>query len=322
MSKVNGASLVPSTLSFSNSLPYVQIPTDKEMANLVAVQGPSSTSPASSDAAMASLQTPTSAMPADSPTMEKDYEVKSYEVVSGDTLSGIAQRFSISTDTVRWANNLKTDFLALGQELDIPPVSGTVHIVKENETAGAIASRYGVDLQAVTAFQGNHLSDPNILSPGTKLVIPGGAKPPDPPRIMVAAAPAPAPVAPSAPLQSNRSGLTLQWPASGPVSTYAGHKGTDIGAGYGAPVYSAEAGVVALAAELYDGYGLHIVVDHGNGFSTLYGHLSQMLVSPGQVVGRGAQIGKVGMTGRTSGAHLHFEVRYGGLYRNPLEYLP
>src|SRR5207249_1952335 len=128
------------------------------------------------------------------------------------------------------------DSLAIGQRLDIPPVSGTVHIVKDGETAGDIASKYAVDLQAIMAFEGNHLSNPDVLSPGTKLVIPGGVKPQDPPKLMVAsvvppppaparapvpvavAAPPPPPPPPPRPPVQTKSGLMLQWPASGPPS--------------------------------------------------------------------------------------------------------
>ncbi len=292
------------------------------------------------------------ASPASAATGQSDqstkisYEVKIYEVADGDTLWAVAGRFNVTAETVMWANNIKNgDSLSIGQKLDIPPVSGALHTIQEGDTAIDIAKRYGIDVQALLAFEGNSIASPDKLSLGQRLVIPGGIKPQEQqePKLMVASAAAPPPSAPapapalsvapppppppapapaSAPAPARKSGLALQWPAYGPTSTYGGHKGTDIGAAYGAAVVAAEAGVVTQAGELYDGYGIHVIIDHGNGFTTLYAHLSQALVRPGQAVGRGAQIGNVGLTGRTTGAHLHFEVRYGGVPRYALDYLP
>lgn len=129
-------------------------------------------------------------------------------------------------------------------------------------------------------------------------------------------------------------GIRLKvFPADGPISSRFGrrlhpifhtwrmHTGVDIGAGYGAPVRAAAAGQVVVAGEI-SGYGNAIVVDHGNGLATLYGHLSRFGVRQGQRVGAGDTIGAVGNTGNSTGPHLHFEVRVNGTPVDPLPYLP
>lgn len=129
-------------------------------------------------------------------------------------------------------------------------------------------------------------------------------------------------------------GIRLEvFPADGPISSRFGrrlhpifhtwrmHTGVDIGAGYGAPVRAAAAGQVVVAGEI-SGYGNAIVVDHGNGLATLYGHLSRFGVHQGQRVGAGDTIGAVGNTGNSTGPHLHFEVRVNGTPVDPLPYLP
>jgi murein DD-endopeptidase MepM/ murein hydrolase activator NlpD len=122
----------------------------------------------------------------------------------------------------------------------------------------------------------------------------------------------------------------MLWPARGPITTYfgfvgplspRGHAGIDIAAPMGAAVLSAQSGVVDLATR--DGsYGIYVVIDHGGGLRTLYAHLSQLMVSPGQRIGRGELIGLVGSTGLSTGPHLHFEVRQNGGLSDPLAFLP
>ena len=112
------------------------------------------------------------------------------------------------------------------------------------------------------------------------------------------------------------------WPASGRVTSEYGrrwgrlHAGIDIGAPIGTPIYAAAAGTVIFAGR-QSGYGNVIIIDHGGGFSTLYGHQSRLSVGDGASVSRGTRIGSVGNTGRSTGPHLHFETRYGGSPRNP-----
>lgn len=119
----------------------------------------------------------------------------------------------------------------------------------------------------------------------------------------------------------------MVWPASGPITSGFGnrwgrmHTGLDIGAGYGASVWAAMGGAVILAG-YNGGYGYCVVIDHGGGLSTLYGHLSYVDASEGQRVSAGDYIGDVGSTGNSTGPHLHFETRIDGEARNPMNYLP
>jgi len=129
------------------------------------------------------------------------------------------------------------------------------------------------------------------------------------------------------PVDARVSGSGLIWPASGPITSGFGmrwgrlHAGVDIGAGYGSPVRAAKGGTVILAG-YNGGYGNAVIIDHGGGFSTLYAHMSRLMVSDGAVVRQGQQVGAVGSTGHSTGAHLHFETRFGGTPQNPRRFLP
>ncbi|WP_233493173.1 MULTISPECIES: peptidoglycan DD-metalloendopeptidase family protein [unclassified Meiothermus] len=123
----------------------------------------------------------------------------------------------------------------------------------------------------------------------------------------------------------------FQWPLGNfVITTYYGqrgafqrfHTGIDLAAPMGTPIYAAKAGQVETAGWSSWGYGLHVIIDHGSGVETLYGHMSRIAVQPGQFVERGQLIGYVGSTGWSTGPHCHFEVRVGGATRNPLAYLP
>ena len=126
---------------------------------------------------------------------------------------------------------------------------------------------------------------------------------------------------------------TFRWPISGRITSYFGgrsspggigstnHQGIDIAGSYGTPVYAADGGTVTYAGWM-GGYGYLVQIDHGNGYVTRYGHNSSLTVSVGQHVYKGQQIARVGSTGNSTGNHCHFEVRYNGVARNPLNYLP
>lgn len=126
---------------------------------------------------------------------------------------------------------------------------------------------------------------------------------------------------------------TFRWPVSGRITSYFGgrkspggigstnHKGIDIAAPRGTPVYSADGGTVTYAGWM-SGYGYLVRISHGNGYETYYGHNSSLTVSVGQKVYKGQQVARVGSTGNSTGNHCHFEVRYNGVAKNPLNYLP
>lgn len=269
-----------------------------------------------------------------------------YTVNPGDTVYAIADRLGVSVESIIWANNLTNEnYLQPGQVLQIPAVSGVIHTVQPGETLEGIAQRYGVDQASILAFAPNGLVDPNQLQVGQKLVVPGGRipeppravsarteprpapvpNPPSPPAQAAPAAAPPAPPAPPPPPPAARAPAGFGWPTVGPITQYfsAYHRGIDIAPPYGTPVRAAAAGVVVQASGGWNGgYGTMVVVDHGNGFRTLYAHLSRLNVSVGQTVEQGEVIGAVGTTGIVTGPHLHFEVYRGGVPVNPLSVLP
>jgi murein DD-endopeptidase MepM/ murein hydrolase activator NlpD len=116
----------------------------------------------------------------------------------------------------------------------------------------------------------------------------------------------------------------MAWPTTGSITTYftSYHNGLDIANATGTPIGAADGGVVTWAGWRNDGLGIAVFVDHGGGLQTWYGHFSRVVVSPGQVVGKGQLLGYMGSTGRSTGPHLHFMVLVNYGYRNPLNYLP
>lgn len=247
-----------------------------------------------------------------------------YVVMPGDTLTSIAQKFGITVDTVKWANELELnpDLLRVGQELIILPVSGVYHTVEAGETLSEIAKRYKVDPQVIVDYKPNGLKSVDDPLPADKvLIIPGGEKPWVAPYVSAYSGPIPA---------ASRKGTgRFVWPVSGRITSMFGqivqgkpHRGLDIGAWVGTPVLASDSGYVVFAGWDRTGYGNLVVINHGNGFVTYYGHLSKILVKRGDSVAQGQQIGTVGNTGRSTGPHLHFEIRYNNVYRNPLGFLP
>lgn len=236
-----------------------------------------------------------------------------YPVQQGDTLSKIAEKFGVSIDTIKWSNDLKRDSLIVGQELKIPPVSGIVHKVREGETIQTIAKRYKTDAQKIVNFPFNDFADLDTfaLNIGQTLVVPDGVMPE-----------APAIARPIPPVFAGGTGQLL-WPAGGIITQYPVwyHNAVDIANPAAPGIAAADSGAVVLTEYLRYGYGFHIIVDHGDGLSTLYAHMSEIYVKSGDRVARGQIIGKMGSTGRSSGMHLHFEVRKNGAVVNPLPFL-
>ncbi len=244
-------------------------------------------------------------------------DIMVYAVQSGDNVWKIAQSFGLRPETILWSNpelERWPDYIVVGQELFILPVDGAYHEVKAGDTLQSIAERYSVDVSVIAECEYNHLEEPYQLQAGRRLVVPGGTRPLVP-RYVRATAPPPA----NAPQGSGN----FMWPVSGYVTQgyWLGHQAIDIGAPTGTPIYASDTGYVAATGWM-GGYGNYIVVNHGNGFETLYAHLSQIRVMAGQGVQRAQVIGLVGSTGRSTGPHLHFEIRQGGVKRNPFGFLP
>lgn len=279
------------------------------------------------------------------PSRPRD-EVIKYTVVEGDTIFGIAEKFGLKPETVLWGNYyvLLDDPHALkpGQELNILPIDGTYHEWQQGEGLNGISKYYGVTPEDIINFPANHLdpatigdyASPNI-APGTWLVVPGGHR--DfiswsAPLGVTRENPASARVlGPGAcdPISGGAIGYgTFIWPSnkhylSGfDYTPNANHWGIDIAGNVGEAVYATDAGVVVYAGWNNYGYGNMIMIDHGNNFQSLYGHLSGISVGCGQSVGQGDLIGAIGSTGRSTGAHLHFEIRAISSWVNPWDVLP
>lgn len=251
-------------------------------------------------------------------------EMKTYTVQSGDTILGIAEKFGLKPETIQWANpglEQNVDFIRPGDVLNVLPVDGAMHVVTSGDTLGSIASEYKVSVDDIVNYKGNGLADAAApLSIAMKLVIPGGVKP-----YVAQQAAAAAYTGGATPASARIGGGNFSWPTSGSINQrfWSGHTGVDIGAWIGSPVKAADSGYVAIAQGGWNGgYGNYVVIDHGNGFVTLYGHLTSIFVKPGESVSTGEQIGTVGTTGNSTGPHLHFEIRYQGVPRDPLAYLP
>jgi len=248
-------------------------------------------------------------------------QVSEYTVREGDTLSSIAAKFDLSIDSVKWANE-KVEWTKIkpGQVVSIPPVTGVVYTVKAGETIYSIASKLNTNPQGIVDFPLNTFADDETfaLVAGQTLIVPDGVMPD---------APAPT-VAKYANVLTPDAGSvtaagTFVWPAYGritqPFRWY--HQGTDIANHDGGAILAADAGTVVVSGWTNVGYGNHIIIDHGNGYQTLYGHMSVLSVVAGQRVARGAVIGQMGSTGRSTGTHLHFEIRTSSGNVDPMGYL-
>lgn len=237
-------------------------------------------------------------------------QVENYAVKEGDTLARVADRYGVSVDTIKWANDLKRDTLSIGQTLKIPPVTGIVHKVREGETVQSIAKKYKTESQNIVNFPFNDFTDLDTfaLSVGQTLIVPDGVQP---------EAPAIARIAPP-PIAAGGTGKLL-WPTSGLITQYPVwyHMAFDIANPSSPGVMAADGGTVTLVEYLRYGYGQHILIDHGGGLSTLYAHMSEIYVKAGDKVARGQVIGRMGSTGRSTGTHLHFETRQNGVTVNP-----
>ncbi len=238
-------------------------------------------------------------------------EVFDYTVEDGDTLAAIAKKFGVDTDSIKWINkDLNEKKIKPGTALKIPPVTGVVHMVKTGETVYSIAKKYNVSAQAIVDFPFNEFSNDETfaLAIGQQVIVPDGEMPDEPilsPRGNLANV-----------LTPNAGNISATgkwlWPAAGTITQYfkPWHKGLDIANHSGGPILAADAGTVIVAGWPDNtGYGNRVVVDHGNGYKTLYAHMSKIAVVAGQTVKRGDKLGDMGSTGRSTGTHLHFEIR-------------
>ena len=246
--------------------------------------------------------------------------VRIYVVQAGDDLAGIAARFGLQRETLIWANRrLEADpgTLYVGQELSILPVDGVYYTIEQGDTWEAIAERFQVPVEAILESEYNASPPlPGRPEAGRKVVIPGGIKPFRPQEVRLP----PQPTL-SAPAQGTGNWI---WPVGGYISQgyWDLHRAIDIATRHGDTVMAADAGTVVYAEWGWAGYGNLVVVDHGNGFRSYYGHLYGFYVDVGEQVERGQPLGALGNTGLSTGPHLHFEIRQDGVLCDPLDYLP
>lgn len=273
-------------------------------------------------------------------------EILKYTVLDGDSVFGISEKFGLKPETILWGNYYllldNPHALKPGQELSILPIDGTYHEWQQGEGLNGVAKYYGVTPEDIINYPANGLdaatvgdfANPNI-SPGTWLIVPNGRREFvswSAPLGVTRENPASARVlGPGAcdPVSGGAVGFgSFIWPAnkhflSGfDYSPNTNHWGIDIAGNEGEGVYATDAGVVVYAGWNNYGYGNMIMIDHGNNFQSLYAHMSFFNVGCGQSVGQGDVIGAIGNTGRSSGAHLHFEIRAISSYVNPWDVLP
>jgi murein DD-endopeptidase MepM/ murein hydrolase activator NlpD len=273
-------------------------------------------------------------------------EIVKYTVQEGDTLFGISEKYGLDPETILWGNyaTLLDDPHALqpGQELNILPVNGTLYEWQDGDGLNGVATFFGVTPEDIINFPGNHL-DPNAIgdythpniAPGTMLIVPGGTR-------QFVSWSAPLGVTRENPAQARVLGPGACDPVSGGAVGYGSfvwptnkhylsgfdyspktnHWGIDIAGSEGEGVYATDAGVIVYAGWNNYGYGNMIMIDHGNGFQSLYAHLSAIYRFCGQSVGQGEGIGAIGSTGHSSGAHLHFEIMTATYKINPWDVLP
>ena len=246
-----------------------------------------------------------------------------YVVKSGDTLSNLAVEFGRDERTmrcVRTENGMPVTRLIPGQRIVVPALRDLCHVVKSGQTLENIAAWYGVSPESLLAVPENHLSEDASLHPGQTLLVPNArSRYQDP---VVENLPRP-----------QREGWRygdghFVWPlprGSFWISQrfrHGKHMAVDMAAPPGTPVYAADTGRVVKAGWSDVGYGYRIIIDHGIDYVTLYAHLSEYYVQPGDIVQKGEIIGRVGSTGNSTGPHLHFEVRDYGYLIDPLLVLP
>jgi len=257
-----------------------------------------------------------------------------YTVESGDSIFGIANSFDLEPESVLWANyNVLNDdphLISVGQDLTIPPVDGILYKWQNGDTLDKIAEKYHVNVEDILLFPGNDLdmTNPTIES-GTFVMIPGGYREYETWVVPSVASSTGSGVNSTilGPGGCTTSGggyvgtYTFIWPTPYRVISgndfWSGHQALDMMCYLGDAIFASDSGVVVYAGVISGGYGNMVMIDHGNGYATLYAHLSSINVSCGQSIYQGQVIGACGSSGNSTGPHLHFEIRLNGGMINP-----
>jgi len=248
-------------------------------------------------------------------------QVIDYTVQPGDTLSTVAEKFGVSVDTIKWANDLSDDTLTVGNTLKVLPVSGVSYKVQSGDTIYSIAKKFSTNPQKIADWPYNDFANPETFSlvVGQMLVVPDGIQPSAAPSFGPSGGEGYIARAPSVNVVPSGG---YSWPINGIVTQFPSwyHMAYDIAAPIGTPIVATKDGVVkeVFVGGWNYGYGTHVVVDHGDGYTSLYAHMSAVAVGVGQrVVGGSTVVGYVGLTGRTTGPHVHFEIRKNNVTLNP-----
>ncbi len=242
-------------------------------------------------------------------TEEIDYPLEDtitvYEVKEGDTLASIAKLFNVTVNTILWANNISGKKVKQGDVLVILPVTGVKYVAKNGDTLASVAKKYKGDISEIAKFNG--VAEEASLAPGQEIIIPDGEVEAQKPKST-----------------SGTPGKTIKKLLTTPLDFFVkplawfiktqgihGKNGVDLGGKLGSPIVATASGkvIVSKATGYNGGYGSMIVIAHKNNIQTLYAHLSQVYVQTGATVEQGQVIGALGNTGRSTGPHLHIEVR-------------
>jgi LysM repeat protein len=265
-------------------------------------------------------------------------KVIDYTVATGDSVFGIAQSFKIHPETILWANydqlNDSPDMLNPGMKLNVPPIDGVYYQWQEGDTLDSVATKFKAKVQDILSWEGNNfdLTDPKVES-GQWLMIPDGQREFRQwlvPTIARSNSGVSKSVLGPGACEGDYTGAygsgAFAWPTASHVLSgndyWSGHLGIDIAGAVGDGVFASDGGVVVFSGWSNGGYGYMVMIDHGNGYQTVYAHLSAVNAGCGQSVYPGSYIGAVGSTGNSTGSHLHFEVRYMGGFLSPWFVLP
>ena len=271
------------------------------------------------------------------PTRERQ-DPQDYTVETGDSVFAIAKSFGLEPESVLWANyallNDNPDQLSPEMSLKIPPTDGVLYEWEEGDTLQSVADHFEANIEDIIGWSGNKFDLTNpVVEVGSIVMLPRGHREfkqwivPTIPRgrAGVSSSLYGSGTCPGGYEGAYGTGGFI-WPADNHYISgndyWSGHLAIDIAAGSGARVYAADSGVVVFSGPALGGYGNMIMVDHGNGYQSLYAHLSSVGVSCGQSVLQGQYIGSAGNSGFSTGPHLHFEIRYLGGFINPWFVLP
>ncbi|MBI51671.1 MAG: hypothetical protein CL779_00435 [Chloroflexi bacterium] len=243
-----------------------------------------------------------------------------YKIQAGDSIIGIAEKFNVEAKYIRWNNihlTSKTDIIQPGDMVRVPSVEGILHDVTFGETLSEIAMKYNASSDDIIDFSSNNIYDPNFIEENVTILVVNGVQP----KIATDTSGITNNI-----LQKEASAAGFVWPAEGPITsvmTYWHPTGIDIGALMNDPVVATNSGTVIFAGgDPCCSYGYYVDIRHPGGFVSRVAHLNKIWVSAGQQVSRGEIIGLNGSTGRSTGPHVHFELRRNGLLQNPLNYIP